>query len=100
MLTKEKAELLKSREEQLSFPLLQCADLTYFPWPPKATKLARLSCSGSSPGFQLIVIDAVTFPENEKVVLLITFAGFVFHIPVVFPGNLIFIAEEGNGEER
>lgn len=46
------------------------------------------------PCLKLIVVNTIPIPEDEKVVLLVALACFVFHIPVVLPGYLVFIAEK------
>lgn len=46
-----------------------------------------------SPGLQLVVINTISISEDEEVVLLITFAGFVFDIPVVFSRDLVVVTE-------
>ena len=52
----------------------------------------RVSSNGL-PCLQLVVVNTISISEDKEVVLLITLAGFVLHIPVVFPCNLIIIPE-------
>lgn len=51
------------------------------------------------PGLQFIVVNPITLPEDEEVVLLIALASFVLHIPVVLPGNLVVIPDEDDGNK-
>lgn len=44
-----------------------------------------------SPCLKLIVVDAISISEDEEVVLLIAFAGFIFHVPVVLPCDLVIV---------
>lgn len=43
------------------------------------------------PCLKFIVVNAISISEDEEVVLLITLAGFVLHVPVILPGNLVVI---------
>lgn len=47
--------------------------------------------SNNSPSLKLIVVNTVSISEDKEVVLLITLAGFVLDIPVIFPCNLVII---------
>lgn len=51
------------------------------------------------PGLQFIVVNPVTLPEDEEVVLLVALASFVLHIPVVLPSNLVVIPDEDEGNK-
>lgn len=45
----------------------------------------------ASPCLKLIVVNAISISKDEEVVLLIALAGFVFHVPVVLPCNLVIV---------
>lgn len=46
------------------------------------------------PGLQFVVVNPIALPEDEEVVLLIALAGFVLHVPVVLPSNLVVVPDE------
>lgn len=48
------------------------------------------------PSLKLIVVNTVSISEDKEVVLFVTLAGFVLHIPVVLPGYLVIIPERTN----
>ena len=43
------------------------------------------------PCLKLIVVNTVSIPEDEEVVLLIALAGFVLDVPVVLPRDLVVV---------
>lgn len=51
------------------------------------------------PGLELVVVNAVSVSEDEEVVLLIAFAGFVLHVPVVLSRYLIVVSAERQAEK-
>lgn len=51
------------------------------------------------PGLQFIVVNPITLPEDEEVVLLVALASFVLHVPVVLPSNLVVIPDEDEGNK-
>lgn len=67
--------------------------------PAACTALFMLVCTNKRvsplindlPGLKFIVVDTVSVSEDEEVVLFVTLAGFVLHIPVVLPGYLVII---------
>lgn len=44
-----------------------------------------------SPRLKLIVVNAISISKDEEVVLLVALAGFVFHVPVVLPCDLVIV---------
>lgn len=50
--------------------------------------------SDNLPSLKLIVVNAISISEDKEVVLLITLAGFVLYIPVIFPCNLVIIPKK------
>lgn len=44
-----------------------------------------------SPCLKLVVVHAVSISKDEEVVLLVALAGFVFHVPVVLPRDLVIV---------
>lgn len=45
------------------------------------------------PRLEFIVVNSISVSEDKEIVLLITLAGFVLHVPVVLPCDLVIIPE-------
>lgn len=50
--------------------------------------------SNNLPRLKLIVVNTVSISKDKEVVLLITLASFVLHIPVIFSCNLVIIPKK------